>query len=154
MVRSHVHSRSLFQLVYHSCNFSFKVSGFALKLMMPPLKSKQQISYPSQRCSTKKMFLKISQNSQKIPVLKSLFEKSCRLCWSFFLIKLQVWGLQFCKKGDFGTEIFMWILQKFKKTVIHRAPAVAASFFFFLSGFSFTSIHDSQDSRGKGKVSI
>ena len=84
MVRSHVHSRSLFQLVYHSCNFSFKVSGFALKLMMPPLKSKQQISYPSQRCSTKKMFLKISQNSQKIPVLKSLFEKSCRLCWSLF----------------------------------------------------------------------
>ena len=27
-------------------------------------------------------------------------------------------------------------------------------FFFFLSGFSFTNIHDSQDSRGRGRVSI
>ena len=26
--------------------------------------------------------------------------------------------------------------------------------FFFLSGFSFTNIHDSWDSRGKGRVSI
>ena len=28
------------------------------------------------------------------------------------------------------------------------------TFFFFLSGFSFTNIHDSRDSRGKGRVSI
>ena len=27
-------------------------------------------------------------------------------------------------------------------------------FFFFLSGFSFTNIHDSQDSEGRGRVSI
>ena len=27
-------------------------------------------------------------------------------------------------------------------------------FFFFLSGFSFKKIHDSQDSRGRGRVSI
>ena len=27
-------------------------------------------------------------------------------------------------------------------------------FFFSLSGFSFTNIHDSQDSRGRGRVSI
>ena len=27
-------------------------------------------------------------------------------------------------------------------------------FFFFLSGFSFTNIHDSRDSRGRGRVSI
>ena len=27
-------------------------------------------------------------------------------------------------------------------------------FFFFLSGFSFTNIHDSRDSRGRGRVSV
>ena len=27
-------------------------------------------------------------------------------------------------------------------------------FFFFLSGFSFTNVHDSRDSRGRGRVSI
>ena len=29
-----------------------------------------------------------------------------------------------------------------------------AIFFFFLSGFSFTNIHDSRDNRGRGRVSI
>ena len=28
------------------------------------------------------------------------------------------------------------------------------NFFFFLSGFSFTNIHDSRDSRGRGRVSF
>ena len=33
-------------------------------------------------------------------------------------------------------------------------PNPLNTFFFFLSGFSFTNIHDSRDSRGRGRVSI
>ena len=35
-----------------------------------------------------------------------------------------------------------------------KAAHVFFFLFFFLSGFSFTNIHDSQDSRGRGRVSI
>ena len=56
----------------------------------------------SPRCSIKKLFLKISQNSQentgvvvfffRIDVLKnfSIFTRK-HLCWSLFLVKLQIW---------------------------------------------------------------
>ena len=37
---------------------------------------------------------------------------------------------------------------------IKRCGVFPGNFFFFLSGFSFTNIHDSQDSRGRGRVSI
>ena len=55
-----------------------------------------------QRCSVKKMFLEISQNSQEN-----------NLARISFLIKLQAPDLQLLKKSDSGTSVFMWILQNF-----------------------------------------
>ena len=56
----------------------------------------------SQRCSVKKVFLEISQNSQE--------NTSARVS---FLSKLQASGLQLYKKRDSGTVISLWILQNF-----------------------------------------
>ena len=53
-----------------------------------------------QRCSIKKVFLKISQNLQD--------NTSAR---DSFLIKLQAWG--FIKKRDSGTGVFLSILSNF-----------------------------------------
>ena len=52
-----------------------------------------------QRCSVKKVFLKISQNSQ---------ENTC-VGVSF----LQVLGLQLYEKRDSNTGVFLWILRNF-----------------------------------------
>ena len=50
----------------------------------------------------RKVFLEISQNSQK--------NTCARL---FFLIKLQAWGLQLYEKRGSGTSVFLWILRNF-----------------------------------------
>ena len=52
-----------------------------------------------QRCSVKKTFFEILQNSQ---------ENTCAR--ASFLIKLQVWDLQLYWKRDSGTDVFLWIL--------------------------------------------
>ena len=56
------------------------------------------------RCSGKKVFLQILQNSQ---------ESTCPKV--SFLIKLQVLGLQLHLKRDSGTGVFLWILRNFKE---------------------------------------
>ena len=56
----------------------------------------------AQRCSVKKMFLEISQNSQE--------NNFARIS---FLIKLQAPDLQLLNKNDSGTSVFMWILRNF-----------------------------------------
>ena len=56
----------------------------------------------AQKCSVKKVFLEISQNSQ---------ENTC--AWVSFLIKLLASALQFYLKRDSGTVVFLWILQNF-----------------------------------------
>ena len=48
----------------------------------------------------KKVFLKISQNSQENTGARA-----------YFLIKLMVWGMQLYSKGDFGTGVFLWVLR-------------------------------------------
>ena len=61
----------------------------------------------SQRCFIKKVFLKISQNSQ---------ENTCvRVS---FLIKAS---------ADSGADVFLWILWILKNTYFYRTPLVAAS---------------------------
>ena len=48
----------------------------------------------------KKVFLKISQNSQENTGARA-----------YFLIKLMVWGMQLYSKEDFGTGVFLWVLR-------------------------------------------
>ena len=82
----------------------------------------QKQSY--RRCSVKKVFLEISQNSQ---------ENTCARV--SFLIKLQAW--------DSGTGIFLWILQNFLEHLFYRTPPVAASEpmkCLILGGYTNTSI--------------
>ena len=63
------------------------------------------------RCSIKKVFLKISQNSQK------------NACAGFsFLIKLQIWELQLYSKRDSGTGVSLWILWNFEEHLFYRTP--------------------------------
>ena len=64
------------------------------------------------RCSVKKVFLQISQNSQ---------EKICARV--SFLIKLQPWGPQLYWKRDSDTSAFLWILRDFYE---HLTSPVAA----------------------------
>ena len=54
------------------------------------------------RCFVKKVFLEISQNSQK---------KTCAR--GSFLIKLQALGRQLYQKRDYDTGVFLWMLQNF-----------------------------------------
>ena len=59
------------------------------------------------RCSVKKMFLEISQNSH---------ENTCARV--SFLIKLQAWSLQLYFKKDSGTGVFLWVWQNFQERII------------------------------------
>ena len=72
-----------------------------------------------QRCSVKKVFLEISQNSQ---------ENGCVRV--YFLIKLQAWGLQFYLKRDSDTGFSCEFCEISKNTCFLRTPLVAASSFF------------------------
>ena len=60
------------------------------------------------KCSIKKLFSKISLNSQ---------ENTCARV--SFLIKLQ---LQLYWKRDSGTGVFLWILRNFKEHLLYRTP--------------------------------
>ena len=61
------------------------------------------------RCSVRKVFLEISQNSQE------------NTCVRFsFLIKLQALSLQLYWKRNSGTRVFLWILRNFWEHLFHR----------------------------------
>ena len=59
----------------------------------------------------KKVFLKISQNSQE-----STFARVS------FLIKLQALGLQLYEKRDSGVAVFLWILRNFPEHHFYITP--------------------------------
>ena len=71
-----------------------------------------------QKCSVKKVFLKISQYLQ---------ENTC--VRASFLIKLQA----------SGTGVFLWILEIFQNTFFYRTPPVAASADFYKEIANITS---------------
>ena len=67
------------------------------------------------RCSSKQVFLKISQCSQKTPVFESLFNKAGALKAYIFIkkeIPTQVFSCQYCKifKNSFLVEHFLFII--------------------------------------------
>ena len=71
-----------------------------------------------------------------------LFETQYSLNKSFICrVILERWKLHFARIDEMITSL-----------TLHSN--VYNSFFFFLSGFSFTNIHDSGDSRGRGRLSI
>ena len=71
----------------------------------------------ARRCSIKKVFLEISQNSQ---------ENTCAR--NHFLIKLQAKAWNFIKKESL-TQMFSCEISKiFKNTFFYRTPAAVASF--------------------------
>ena len=59
------------------------------------------------RFSVKKVFLKISQNSQRK-----------NLCWRLFFSKVA--GLRLYQKGNSGTGFFLWILRNFSDHFFYR----------------------------------
>ena len=75
-----------------------------------------------QRCSVKKVFLEVSQNSQENTCARvSFFNKAAawkHLCQSLFFDKVA----NFIKKRDSGTGVFMWILWNFWEHLFHRTP--------------------------------
>ena len=79
--------------------------------------------------------LSFSSHNHVFPYLcevpaESLFQQYSRLFY-----KNLYFGWWFQEEGLY-CRVFFWIFQ----------------FFFFLGGFSFTNIHDSQDSKGKGRL--
>ena len=70
----------------------------------------------SRRCSVKKVFLEISQNSQK---------NTCARV--SFLIKLQTEACNFIKKATLGQVFSLEFCEIFKNTFSYRTPQVAAS---------------------------
>ena len=68
------------------------------------------------RCSIKKVFLKISQNSQ---------EDTCARI--SFLIKLQAWELQLYKKETLAQVLSFEVYEVFNNTYFYRTPPVAVS---------------------------
>ena len=69
----------------------------------------------ARRCSVKKVFLEISQNSQ---------ENTCAR--DYFLIKLQAKAWNFIKKESL-TQVFSCFCEISKNNFYYRAPPVAAS---------------------------
>ena len=69
-----------------------------------------------QRCSVKKVFMKISQNSQ---------ENTCAR--ASFLIKLQVEACNFIKKETLTQVFSCEFCEIFKNTFSYRTPSVAVS---------------------------
>ena len=75
------------------------------------------------------------------------------LCWSFFLTKLQAFSHETLKR-DSNTAVSCEICEIFTNFFCYRTLPVAASVlltlnFFFLAGFCFTNIHESQDCKGR-----
>ena len=64
----------------------------------------------------KKVFLKISQNSQ---------ENICARV--SLLIKVMTWSLQFYLKRDSGTRVFLWILWNFQEYIFREYLHATAS---------------------------
>ena len=114
------------------------------------------------RCSAKKRFLKISQNSQENTCARVSFlikvaerELQKRLWHRCFPVNFEKFyehlfyrippvvpipqtpmnAWKFCKiqslflmglqKGDYGTDVFLWILPNFKNTFFYKTPLVA-----------------------------
>ena len=69
-------------------------------------------------CSSKWVFLKISQISQ-----------GKHLSWSLFLIKLHAWSPANLLKRDSNTCVFLWKMLTFWKHLFYRTSSVAASIF-------------------------
>ena len=56
-------------------------------------------------------------------IISFITEAATRTCAKVpFLIKLQVWNLQLYYKRDFGTGVFLWVLQRFKEHLFSRTP--------------------------------
>ena len=82
----------------------------------------------AQRCSVKKVFLEVSQNSQEniCASVSSLIKlQGARVS---FLIKLQAKACNFIKKETL-TQVFSCEFCETSNTFFHRAPPVAASVF-------------------------
>ena len=73
-------------------NFSY----FGIFTSQTHTKKEKKISSSQRRCSVKKVFLKISQNSK---------ENTCARV--SFLLKLQTSGLQIYQRRDSGTAVFL-----------------------------------------------
>ena len=69
------------------------------------------------RCSFKKIFLKISRNSQENTCARVYF----LICW--YSRRRQAWGLQ---KETLAQVFSCEFCKMFKKTFVHRTPLVAA----------------------------
>ena len=69
------------------------------------------------RCSLKKIFLKISRNSQENTCARVYF----LICW--YSRRRQAWGLQ---KETLAQVFSCEFCKMFKKTFVHRTPLVAA----------------------------
>ena len=68
-----------------------------------------------------------SQKFFKIGVLKNFaIFTGKHLCWSLFLIKLQVWNPVTSLKRDSNTVVFLWYCEIFKKGFFQRTSLVAA----------------------------
>ena len=79
-----------------------------------------------QRCSLKKVFLEISQNSQE------------SICQSLFLIKRK--ETFFNKKRDSGTGVFCEFFEISKNTFLHRTHPEVASMLLNKNVANFTGI--------------
>ena len=69
-------------------------------------------------------FQKLTECSIKKAVLKNFVILTGKhLCWSFFLIKLQVfWPATLLKRGS-NTSVFLWILRNFQEYLLWRTSA-------------------------------
>ena len=65
-----------------------------------------------QRCSIVKTVLKNLQHSQ-----------GNTLCWSYFIIKFQVWRPATLSKRESKRDVFLWILGYFKEELVWRTSA-------------------------------
>ena len=107
--------QSLISKRHNSSNLMIKLLCGEMKFLRLLLKDRTFITAEAvvQRCSVKKVFLKISQNSQ---------ENTCARV--SFLIKFQAWDLQLCWKETLA-QVFSCEFREV--TPFYRAPPVVAS---------------------------
>ena len=89
------------------------------------------------RCSSKQVFLKISQCSQKISVFESLFNKAGTLKTCVFIkkeIPTQVFSCEYCEifKNSFLMEHFLFIIVLYDDRILWTSLGAKLTCFIFL----------------------
>ena len=96
-------------------------------------------------------FFRMLDNSYSLKVLKSECSSTWDCNW-LLTVYLFLWNLKWSVNHHINIKVSYWSQVSFSKKLSFTVRNICGLFFFYLSGFSFTNIHESLDRRGWGRA--